>query len=368
MASPHVIDLDALLAPISEDMPTGDDPRAHASPNSTYQTLKRERAAARAAERKGVHDGDTQEADEHWRQVLDIAPGLLKEQSKDLEVASWYTEALVRKHGFRGLRDAFALMRGLVEQFWDNLYPTPDEDGLETRVAPLSGLNGEGAEGVLIAPIRKVPLTEGNPPGPFSLWQYQQALDIQKLADEEARQAKEDSLGFGLNDIEKAVTESSDSFYSDQREDLDQCLEHYRACSQLLDQHCGIELAPPIRNIVEVLEECRGAISHLGRDKYAELDADEAEETPEQTEGADAAPASPTPRKREMDREEAFRQLREISEFFRKTEPHSPVSYVLQKAVKWGNMRLDELIMELIPDSSSRAHYSELTGVEANDD
>lgn len=369
MASPHVIDLDALLAPISEENPTGSDPRSDASPNSSYQTLKRERSAARAAERKGVHDGHTQEADEHWRQVLDIAPTLIKEQSKDLEVASWYTEALVRRYGFQGLRDAFALVRGLVEHFWDNLYPMPDEDGMETRVAPLSGLNGEGAEGVLMAPIRKVPITEGNPPAPFSFWQYQQALDIQKLADEEARQAKEDSLGYGLGDIEKAVTESSDTFFSDQREDLDQALEHYRACSQLLDQHCGPEDTPPTRNIIEVLEECRGAINHLGRDKYAELDADDAEEPDTETDTSDTtASTNAKPRKREMDREEAFRQLREISEFFRKTEPHSPVSYVLQKAVKWGNMRLDELIMELIPDSSSRAHYSELTGVEANDD
>jgi len=369
MASPHVINLEALLSPISEEQPAGVDLRADSRPASEYQTLKRERANARAAERKSVHDGNTQEADEHWQEVMKLAPILIEEQSKDLEVASWYTEALVRKHGFQGLRDAFALLHGLVEHFWDNLYPLPDEDGLETRVAPLSGLNGEGAEGVLMAPIRKVPITEGQPPGPFSLWQYQQALDIQKLNDEDARQAKESSLGYGLHDIEKAVHESSDQFYSDQREDLDQCLEHYRACSELLDQHCGAQAAPPIRNIVEVLEECRGAINHLGRDKYVadEVDEEQAEDplAEDNSEGATAA----APRKRnEMNREEAFRQLREISEFFRKTEPHSPVSYVLQKAVKWGNMRLDELIAELIPDSSSRAHYSELTGVEVQDD
>lgn len=370
MTTAHVIDLDALLAPISEDAPAGTDPRDNASANSAYQTIKRERASARAAERKSVHDGDAQEANQHWQQVLDLAPSILKEEGKDLEIASWYTEALVRKHGFVGLRDAFALLRGLIENFWEQLYPMPDEDGMETRVAPLSGLNGEGAEGVLMAPIRKVSITEGQPPGPFSYWQYQQVLDIQKLPDEDARQSKETALGFSLGDIEKAVLESSDEFFISQRDCLDQSLEHFRACSEQLDQHCGPQDAPPVRNIIEVLEDCRGAISHLGRDKYAQHESIEETQAPEAESQNDEQPVatSAARNKQGMNREEAFRQLREISEFFRRTEPHSPVSYVLQKAVKWGNMRLDELIAELIPDSSSRAHYSELTGVEVEED
>lgn len=370
MASEQILDIADLLAPIAGDSPAGVDPRDDSSVQSLYQTLKRERAGARAAERKSVHDGNDQEADAHWQEVLSLGPRLIKEQAKDLEVASWLTEALVRRHGFAGLRDGFALIQGLIENFWDDLYPRPDEDGLETRVAPLSGLNGEGAEGVLIAPIRKVAITEGNPPGPFSLWQYQQALDIQKLPDENARQSKEQALGFALHDIEKAVAESSDAFFIEQRDNLDQALSLFKACSEALDQHCGSHEAPPVRNILSVLEECRGAMNHLGKDKYAQAEG-ETEEEAATHDGAEANPIAAggeRSAKKSMDREEAFRQLREISDFFLRTEPHSPVSYVLQKAVKWGNMRLDELIAELIPDSSSRAHYSELTGVKIDDD
>jgi type VI secretion system protein ImpA len=371
MASPSIIDLDRLLAPISEELPAGDDIRKDSSPTSAYQTIKSARSSARAAERKSVHDGDTQEADQYWRQVLELAPDILATQSKDLEIASWYTEALLRRYGFQGLRDAFQLLHALVENFWDGLHPMPDEDGLETRIAPLSGLNGEGAEGVLIAPIRKVPITEGQPPGPFSYWQYQQALEIEKISDEETRLSKRDKLGFDLEDIERAVNESSDEFFLNQRDDMDQCLEYFRKCSQVLDNHCGIHEAPPTRNILDILEECLGAIKHIGKDKYATLD-EPAEDAAAQDEASDA-PASDTtpvksgPQKAIMDRENAFRQLKEISDFFRKTEPHSPISYVLQKAVKWGNMSLDQLVMELIPDSSSRAHFSELTGVEVDE-
>lgn len=372
MASPNIIDLDRLLAPISEDLPAGDDIRKDSSPTSNYQTIKAARLAARAAERQSVHDGDTQEADKYWREVLDLAPEILATQSKDLEIASWYTEALLRRHGFQGLRDAFQLLRGMVENFWDVLHPMPDEDGMETRTASLAGLNGEGAEGVLIAPVRKVPITEGQPPAPFSYWQYQQALEIEKISDEEARLSKRDKLGFDLEDIAKAVNESTDEFFLNQRDDLNQCLEHFKACGQRLDEHCGTHDAPPTRNIIDILEECQGAIKHIGKDKFAGLDGsdadiDTADEQNSDESGSGSVSAQSTPHKATMDRELAFRQLKEISEFFRKTEPHSPISYVLQKAVKWGNMSLDQLVMELIPDSSSRAHFSELTGVEVEE-
>ena len=370
MASPEIIDLARLLAPIEGESPAGNDIRQDSSPTSNYHSIKTARAAARAAERNRVHDGDTSEADEHWRKIISLAPEILAKQSKDLEIASWFTEALIRRHGFQGLRDAFQLIQGLVENFWDHLYPMPDEDGMETRTAPLSGLNGEGAEGVLIAPIRKVPITEGQDPGPFSFWQYQQALDVQRSASEDARNSKADKLGFTLDDIEKAVNESSEAFYTDLLDDVTDAIATYRNINQMLEAHCGSDEAPPTRNIINILEECRGAISHIGKHKLpVAVEESVADET---AEGADqpqnGSPAAAVKVGAINSRETAFKQLLDIAQFFRKTEPHSPVSYVLEKAVKWGNMPLNELIVELIPDSSSRERYSELTGVKSNED
>lgn len=365
MASPDIIDLAKLLAPISEESPVGRDIRLDSSPTSKYQLIKSARSAARAAERKSIHDGDNSESDEHWRKILTLAPDIIINESKDLEIASWFTEALIRRHGFHGLRDAFKLMHGLIENFWDNLHPMPDEDGMTTRILPLSGLNGEGSEGVLIPPIRKVPITEGHYPGPFSFWQYQQALDAQRAISEDARSSKIEKLGFGLEDIQKAVAESSDEFFINQLDDLTEAIKYFKAISLDLDQRCGADRAPPTRNIIDVLEECRGAINHIGQDK---LPTPVIEEAPIQAGDAEIAGTNnggPTPVAGAINsREAAFKQLIEISKFFRKTEPHSPVSYVLEKAVKWGNMPLNELIAELITEPSSLKRYSELTGVE----
>jgi len=317
MASPSILDIPNLLTPISDDSEVGEDLREDYSATSPYQSIKADRNAARASERNNIHDVNGLEADSFWR---------------------------------------------------NRLYPIPDEDGIETRVAPLSGLNGEGAEGVLIAPIRRVKITEGGSTGPFSLWEYQQALNNDKITDDDLKDKKIAQLGLSLEDVEKAVNESSVEFFVNLRDDLDEALEVYKNIGQTLDSLCGMQDAPSTRNITDVLEECRGAVSHIARNKLPsdapELDDATEQDTVADEESSTAAPvASAPPKPAQMTREIAFKQIIDLAEFFRKTEPHSPVSYLLEKAVKWGEMPLTELIQELISDNNSLERFSDLTGV-----
>lgn len=366
MASEQIIPLDELLAPVSEDSPAGVDIREDDAPNSDYLTIKDARTAARAAERKSMFDSDTSEADAEWRKIIEKAPDLLQNQGKDLEIACWYTEALIRRYGFQGLRDGCKLIYGLVDRYWDDLFPLPDEDGIETRVAPLTGLNGEGAEGVIIAPIRNVNITQGPEPGPFNFWRYQQALEVEKTIDEEAKSEKISKLGFSNDDIDRAVADSSDDFFIDLVDDLVDTIDAYRETSRLLDEHCGVNDAPPTSNVINTLEECLGAVRHIARHK---LPADETDQHEIQEEnGGDTAGAAVQYTGSVTSREDAFRKLTEISKFFRKTEPHSPISYILERAVKWGDLPLEDLIRELIPDSSARDFYGSLTGIRTEDD
>ena len=364
MATPEIVDISGLLQPVSEDSPTGADIREDASPTSLYYAIKDARNSARAAERNSMFDGGSLEAAESWRKVMSLAPDIIKSQAKDLEIACWYTESLIRRHGFQGLRDGFTLIHQLIEQYWDNLYPMPDDDGLETRVAPLAGLPGEGAEGVLIAPIRNVNITEGTSVGPFNFWQYQQALDVQKITGEEQRAAKTAILEFSLEDIERAVNESSEEFYANLRDDLQQALSEFRKASRLLDGHCGTHGAPPSSNIVTALENSLGAIKHLAKHKLPSAET-AVDENGEITGTAAQAGGASSVQSAIQNRADAFKKLTEISEFFLKTEPHSPLAYILAKAVKWGNMPLNELIMELIPESASRNYYRSLTGMKS---
>ncbi len=369
MASEEIISLDQLLAPVSSDNRAGEDIRENASQDSPYYTIKDARNAARAAERNNMFDSDTSEADSQWRKILDLAPDILQNHAKDLEVASWYTEALIRHYGFPGLRDGFKLIKGLIDLFWDELYPMPDEDGIETRVASLTGLNGEGAEGVLITPIRNVYITEGSEPGPFNFWKYQQVLEVEKVIDEEAKKEKADKLGFDMEDVDRAVANSSEGFYTDLCDDLSEAIATYREVGTLLDEHCGISESPPTSNIMNMLEGCLGAVKHIGKFKLPEPENDEDASSETAAESASTAPGESSAISGPIkNRDDAFKKLIEISDFFRKTEPHSPIPYILERAVKWGDMPLESLIRELIPDSSARDLYGSLTGIRTDDD
>lgn len=48
-------------------------------------------------------------------------------------------------------------------------------------------------------------------------------------------------------------------------------------------------------------------------------------------------------------RKAALNLLSKLAEFFRKTEPHSPISYSLQQAIRWADLSLPELLEELVP-------------------
>jgi len=67
-------------------------------------------------------------------------------------------------------------------------------------------------------------------------------------------------------------------------------------------------------------------------------------------------------------REQALSQLREVAAFFRATEPHSPVAYLADKAVHWGEMPLHLWLRAVVKDGAALAHLEELLGLEAPHD
>jgi type VI secretion system protein ImpA len=375
MPSPALIDISALLAPIEGELSVGNDLRLDTSHNSDYSQIKDARRSARDAERNNMFDGDNTEAQEHWGKIFSLAPKVIATQAKDIEIACWLTEALVRKSGFQGLKDGFTLIRQLIENYWEQgLYPVEDEDGIETRVAPIAGLNGEGADGVLLSPIRNSFITEDAAYEPYSFWQYQQAVEVSRMSDENKQQNQIERNGFSMENIEKAVGQSSNEYYANLYDDIDVCITEYQAIDALLIEFCGRSEAPPTSKIIELLEGAKGAINHIAKAKLpivAEIIESDDENEAEQMDGQSTSPIAASANAVSTalnSRDDAFKQLNIIADYFKKTEPHSPISFMLTKTVRWGNMPLEELMKELIPDSSSRDTYSSLTGVSVNDD
>jgi type VI secretion system protein ImpA len=363
MPSPEVLDFVALLAPLPGDNPCGVDFRLDPSPTSLYYAIKDARSRARNAERQALMSEEGAAGPVDWRPVLEHGKTVLTEKSKDLELVAYMIEALVRLHGFAGLRDGFRLARELVEQYWDSLYPQPDEEGIATRVAPLAGLNGEEAEGTLIEPIRKIDLTRGDSAGPYAYHHYQQASAIAQMVDEEARQRRIDQGAVSLEKFQRAVTETSTDFLTTLVEDIQQTQEEFERLGQALEERCGSS-APPTSNIRAALTACLDVVTSTARDRLAAGMPPEEVPPEERAEGQVSVPGVAVEGLGAMrTREDAFRALLKVAEYFRRTEPHTPVSYALEQAVRWGRMSLPELLTELIPDDSARVQLFKQVGI-----
>lgn len=374
MASPEVIDVGALLAPIQGESPCGEDLRSDLSPSCPYFIMKSARNDARRAERDAFQDPEgATEGGADWRPILDMAPKALRERSKDLEIATWYVEALVRRHGVQGLRDGMRLFRGLVEQYWDGAFPRPepdDDDDMDVRVAAFAGLNGLDAEGTLIAPIAQIPITEGSSVGPFGSWQYAQALELEKLDDPDKIQRRLNSGAVSKEMFETAVHETSPEFLSSLIEDIQAAQEAYGSVTELLDQHCGAS-SPPTSQLRGALEDLLRTLKYVSPGSFPsenepEMDEAPASDAPASPGGAPAQPAPPAGAL--QTRDDALRALTKVAEYFRKSEPHSPISYALEQAVRWGRMPLPELLQELIRDDSVRAEYFRVAGIARSSD
>lgn len=358
MASPEVLNFAQLLAPIAGDSAVGVDLRADASPNSVYYRVKDARSTASRAERQMMMDGDEYKgAAADWRPVLEHGLKAISEQSKDLEITAFAIEALARQHGFAGLRDGFRLARELIEQFWDGIYPRPDEEGVLTRVAPLTGLNGEDSEGALINPITNIPITEGNNYGPFSVAHHKQAVTLASMMDEQARQARLADGAVSLQMFEQAVAETPAEFFQCLVDDMTQCKAEFAKLCAVLDEKCGAH-APPSSNIRSALEASIEIVMSVAKDKIAVAPSEEAA-AGAAAEGAEAVTAPGTIRTRE----EAFKLLLKVADFFHRTEPHTPVSYAIEQAVRWGRMPLPDLLAELIPENTARDQFFRQVGI-----
>jgi type VI secretion system protein ImpA len=367
MPSPEVLEFATLLAPIPGDKSVGEDLRADSSPSSPYYAVKDARSAARAAERQIDVEGGESDIAPDWKPVLTHGTRALTEKSKDLEIVAYMIEALVRLNGFPGLRDGYRLVRELVEQYWDGLYPLPDEEGMVTRVAPLTGLNGDDAEGTLINPLTKVPLTEGSSVGPFAYYHYQQAAALGRIQDENVRQQRAQRGGVLPEVFDRAVAETPAPFFRTLVEDINAAQEEFAKLCNLLEEKCGSH-APPSSNIRATLTTCLETVNTVARDKLATLATDTqapAEGEEAAAPGADGAAEGAGPRIAGViqNREDALNTLVKVADFFRRTEPHTPVSYLLEQAVRWGRMSLPELLAELIPDEAPRLVFFKQVGI-----
>lgn len=346
MATPPLLDFEALLAPIPGDNPAG----AWLRYAGDYDEINGLRPKAdRDAFEAGGQAGQ-------WPQIEKLALRKLREKSKDLSLASWLTEALVHQHGFAGMRDGIQLIHGLLEQFWDGVYPLPDEGDLEVRCAPLQSLFERNA-GIWLSETKlsksDIPNEDGGDPIPvtYNLWR---SIVVDRSQDHLHLQAG----------MEKATADSPTDFYISALADLEATEDVLESLKALMAQQFG-EAAPGVTAVADALRNCKGRIGSVLKSRGVSTTVADSEESDndDSNGSADSGSSGGSGGGALRTREDAARRLREVAEFFRRTEPHSPVPYLIQRAIAWSQMSFEQLLGELVKDEGSRQAINSTLGI-----
>ncbi len=289
-------------------------------------------------------DDDLAQGDwQHERKVADhklvvkLTEEGLASRSKDLQLAAWLTEALVHAQGFAGLRQGLTLCHGLIQNFWDTLYPPIEDGDLELRGGPLEWLVA-----VLDIPLKSVPLVNAGynflKYKDTKLVGYENAATNDKDKKARAKKIQEGKLSPELFD--KAFVETPKVFYASTEKELDACLQTVDQLSKLCDEKFG-DVAPSISRLKVPLTEIRYCV-HALLEKKRETEPDPVEEIPpEQPVGSeDQSGTGTTGAVVELtDRRQAIALAVKAAAFLRKKEPYSPAPYLMLRGLRWGELR-----------------------------
>ena len=175
-----------------------------------------------------------------FRQVIRIAVPALETQTKDLQIAAWLCESLVKEHGFTGLRDSLKLLNGLQENFWETMFPEIDEGDMEGRANALEWLDAQSAFA-----IKEAKVTGG---AGYSFFDYEDSkkfdipenidtldsTDQQKYRELSAQAEKENRVT--ADKWRKAKAASRRAFYEQLQFSLNECFAEHKELNRVIEE------------------------------------------------------------------------------------------------------------------------------------
>ncbi len=335
-----------LLNPLPGPNPSGEDLRY----DPLYDKIKEARR-----EEEEVQEGEwrTEGKKADFPAVIKLGSEALATKTKDLQLAAWLAEALLKTEGFAGLKQGLDLMKGLLETFWDTLYPVLEDGDAELRMTPLNWAATSFGFPLRLAPINK---------GKHSWLDYTESRKVgyETQADtDEKKAARAKAIESGKiapEDFDKAFTETPKAYYVTAEATLDACMATVQALDSFCLAKCG-DASPSFGDFKKALEEVRHTV-HLLLQKKRELEPD-AVEAPGAEAGeagaVGAAAAGPGARamaaagpagilipfadKEPPERRQLIADVARAAAALRKLDPSSPAPYLMLRGLRWGELR-----------------------------
>jgi type VI secretion system protein ImpA len=334
-----------ILTPIAGENPSGIDLR-YDTKLLIHDKIKE---ARRQDDELAQGDWQSERKAANFSLVVKLSQDAIATVSKDLQLAAWLAEGLLRTEGFGGFRAGVGLCHSLLTDFWDTVYPVIEDGDREMRARPLNWLGS-----MLDLPLLDTPITAAG----YSTLVYKDSRVVGyeeqvKTDKERAARAKVIAAGKIAPEVfDKAFQETPKAFYLQAEKDLDGCIAALDSLEKFCDEQFEDD-APSFGKLKTSLTEVRQVVHSLLQ-KKREKEPDPVEAAPvvegaadgpqADEEGADGGVASTGSlavfsTAEPADRRQAVAGIAGAAAFLRKREPFSPAPYLLLRGLRWGELR-----------------------------
>jgi len=357
---------DDLLNPIEGENPSG----ANMRYSPVFDKIKEARRADDDAP-QGDWQRERKTAD--YKAVIKLAGETLATKTKDLQLAAWLTEALLRTEGFSGFRQGLDLTRGLIAGFWDTLYPEIEDGEMDLRAAPVEWVGTTMGDF-----LRKTALTRGG----YNFYQYKESRTVGYEADADTElklEARTKAIADGkvtADDFDKDLAGTPTAQLEASVAAIEGCQESVESLQALCEEKFG-NYAPAFAPLKTAIEEIHHPINLMLRKRLeaeGRVAAPEAEPEPpvEYADSGGESQAAAPVRKRSVagldpvDLDDVTARLAAVARFLRQQDPYSPGPYLLLRGYRWGELRGNQDQTTLLPPSSEIRQNVRRLALEAN--
>ncbi len=350
------LDFAAVLAPLDAASPAGVSLRDDA----VYTTIKEARREDDASLEQGVWEHDLKKA--NWDRVAETALSALHSQSKDLQLAVWLLEAHLHRFAFAAVAPCMALIAELCARFWESMYPQMINGDRDYRTNLIAWVNDKLQPTLRLLPITARQDTESD--FCWADWAMAKRRESIRVAHPDAEVVEP---GVTTEQLERAILHTPDSFFLRLADELEQGIAATERLVTVIDEYCEQD-APSLSGFRGVLDEIHDMVcAQLDQRGLFPLSSPSAnDEAPDDNEESPLPHSVAAGTAGIRDRLEAYGRLRHIAEFLAADDPHSPVPYLLMKAVEWGGLNTSELYRQLFVQQKGQLDIFDILGVAAD--
>ncbi|WP_299604747.1 type VI secretion system protein TssA [uncultured Tateyamaria sp.] len=323
-----MLDLNALMEPIRDDAPGGDDLEY----DDDFIALE---MASKPSEERVIGDNVIPAEDPDYDDVSSKAVALL-ERTQDLRVAAILANAQLRTIGLPGFRDVLRYVEGCLKTHWDSVHPQLDEDDGDPTMR-VNAVLALSSRDVLLRSLRQAPLVDSPTFGAFSL------RDLE-VAGGEASPPANATRVIDTQTIAAAFQDAGRADVGQTLEAAADALEAVRAICDVFDANVGAA-GPDLDPLQKMLDDICRKLSVFADDGAVPETLEQASEAsaavPQSSVLHNAAITSPQDVKAALDR---------IMAYYAQFEPSSPLPVLLTRARRLVSADFVTIMKDMAPE------------------